>query len=434
MADRAERAEAAGVPVGAPVDAAPGAPVGVAFVGTGYVADLYRATLPNHPGLALTGVYDRSARRCGEFADHYGDTRYPSLAALLADPAVEIVVNLVNPREHAGVTRAALAAGKHVYSEKPLAMDLAEARELAESARAAGLLLASAPCSMIGEAAQTAWQALRAGAVGTPLLAYAELDDGYLLAEHYTEWRSRSGAPWPYRDEFRTGCTIEHAAYALDWLTMFFGPVTEVTAFAAGVAPNPHLTAEEHARAPDFSVACLRFAGDGAGDSGGVAGDGGGTGAGGVVARMTNSIVAPEQHRIQIVGDEGVLVVDNVWDYTSPVTVRRGRKGRPEPYPPARRPAHTMDRIGANHMDFARGVAELAGEVRGRRPSRLRTDHALHVLEVTLTVARATGGAVTRPTTTFAPLTPMPWAAGTPPFPRPADPPEALRTPSHTTE
>lgn len=371
----------------------------IAFVGTGYVADLYAQTLRNHPELELTGVFDRFSVRRKEFAAYHGFSEYPSLADLLVDPAVEIVVNLTGPAQHGAVTRAALEAGKHVYTEKPIALDLAEARGLAELAAARGLQLASAPASMIGEAAQSAWQALRAGAVGRPLLAYAELDDGYLLAERFREWSSESGAPWPYPDEFRTGCTIEHAAYALDWLTMFFGPVTELVAYSDSLLCNPYLDEADRRSAADFSLACLRF------------------GAAGVVARVTTSIIAPEDHSMRIVGDEGVITVENVWDYTSPVTVKRGRKGSTIAYPSARPAARVLRRIGANHMDFARGIAELAAGIRGERHSRLQIDHALHVLELTLRIARAGRGLSTLVTSTFAPIEPMPWAAGDAPCP-----------------
>ncbi|MCF6472388.1 Gfo/Idh/MocA family oxidoreductase [Nonomuraea sp. MG754425] len=376
----------------------------IGFVGCGYVADLYAATLPNHPELELIGVFDRAENRRRAFSAHYGVPEYPSLAAMLEDPSLDIVVNLVNPAHHFPVSQAALLAGKHVYVEKPLATELAQARHLVELAAERGLGLASAPASVLGEPAQTAWQALRAGAVGTPLLAYAELDDGYVLGEHYHEWVSASGAPWPYMDEFRTGCTIEHAAYALDWLTTFFGPVTELTAFAASLAPNPHFAAMGETPAPDFSVACLRF-----GPSE--------TAVDGLVARVTNSIVAPRRHSLQIIGDEGVLIVQSVWDYASPVVVRRGQSGYPEIYPPVRPGPSALSRVGANNMDFARGVAELSAELRGRRRSRLGVDRALHVLEVTLEIARANKGAISRPTTTFTPPKPMSWAAGEPPRP-----------------
>ncbi|MCZ7672783.1 MAG: Gfo/Idh/MocA family oxidoreductase [Chloroflexi bacterium] len=66
---------------------------------------------------------------------------------MLADEQIDIIVNLTNPHSHYAVSQAALAANKHVYSEKPLAMDYEEAKELVEMARRKGLYLASAPCN-----------------------------------------------------------------------------------------------------------------------------------------------------------------------------------------------------------------------------------------------------------------------------------------------
>ncbi|MED7947743.1 Gfo/Idh/MocA family oxidoreductase [Streptomyces sp. BE20] len=366
------------------------APFGVAFVGCGYVADLYAATLPNHPSLRLTGVHDRDPARSAAFTAHHRVPGYRSLDALLADPAVDAVVNLTNPESHYEVTRAALLAGKHVYVEKPLATDLERARELVELATGRGLRLASAPCGLLGTAAQTAWRALREGRIGTPRLVYAELDDGPILRMPFHEWISPSGAPWPYLDEFETGCTVEHAGYWLTWLTAFFGPVRELTAFATLLAPNPHVPPGTPL-APDFSLAVLSFES-------------------GVTARLTTSIHAPKDYSLRVIGDDGLLTVADSWQYDSPVTVRRHPDGVPETVPPAEGPARPFRYPGTHDMDFARGVAELAVAASGSRPTGLPPDHALHVLELTLAISGAGPGAVIRPTTTFAPVPPMPWA------------------------
>src|SRR6186997_2721777 len=94
----------------------------VAIVGCGFVADYYIQTLPNHPGLELVGVMDRDPKRAERFARYYSLTRYDSLDALLADPLVETVINLTSPNSHYDVSKRALLAGKHVYTEKPMAM------------------------------------------------------------------------------------------------------------------------------------------------------------------------------------------------------------------------------------------------------------------------------------------------------------------------
>ncbi|MGW0783286.1 Gfo/Idh/MocA family protein [Streptomyces sp. NPDC002913] len=364
----------------------------IAIVGCGYAADFYAITAPNHPLLEIIGVYDRVPERQQAFADYHGFKGYESLDALLNDPAVEIVVNVTNPLSHAAVTRAALMAGKHVYSEKPFALDLGEAKSLVELAKARGLELGSAPCNLLSETAQTVWQAIRRGTIGTPRLAYAELDAGPLLRLPFQKWVSSSGAPWPYHDELVTGCTIEHAGYYLTWLTAFFGPATQVTAFASSIVPKGHLVADESELAPDFSVACMTFAD-------------------GVVGRVTTGISAPNNQSLRIIGDEGVLEVADGGHFGSPVSVTYDPEGGDPVELPLVRDTGRLAGLGDHHnYDFARGVADFAAAVAGKGTSHLPTDHALHVLELTLTMANATEGVVAHPETTFAPVPPMPWA------------------------
>jgi predicted dehydrogenase len=156
----------------------------------------------------------------------------------LADPRVEIVANLTNPRSHAEVTEAALRAGKHVYSEKPLAMRLDEATQLVELAAERQLLLSSAPCSLLGETAQTLWRAVRDRRVGTVRVVYAEMDEGLVHRMPFASWTSASGAPWPARDEFEIGTVIEHAGYVVSWLPAMFGPAETVTGLRRAAHPR----------------------------------------------------------------------------------------------------------------------------------------------------------------------------------------------------
>lgn len=144
-----------------------GVVTGVAIIGCGYVADFYVATLPNHPELVIRGVYDRDPVRLAAFSRHHGLRAYPDAASLLADPAVELVLNLTNPHSHFAVSRQALEAGKHVYSEKPLALELDEARELVELAARRRLSLRAAPATHLGEAARATADVLSRGDLGS---------------------------------------------------------------------------------------------------------------------------------------------------------------------------------------------------------------------------------------------------------------------------
>jgi predicted dehydrogenase len=375
----------------------------VAIVGCGFVADYYVRTLPARPELELIGVMDRDAERAGRFARYYSLSRYGSLDELLADQRVEIILNLTNPISHYEVSKRALLAGKHVYSEKPMAMRLDEATELVELAESRQLQISSAPCSLLGETAQTMWKALREERVGIVRLVYAELDDGLVHKMPYKLWVSESGTPWPHEDEFKVGCTLEHAGYYLTWLAAFFGPMESVTAFSSCLVPDKILepSAKGGGTALDFSVACLKFAS-------------------GVVARLTCSIVAPHNHAITIIGDHGIITTKDCWYYRSSVYIRRlltiRRRTLLSPfkkkYPIAKSGLPlNVRRKGSQQMDFARGLAEMAEAIKQGRTPRLSARFSLHVLEATLAIQNARDtGAPHRMTTTFDPIEPMPWA------------------------
>ena len=212
---------------------------GLAVIGCGFIADAYRACLPLHAdGLFVAGAYDRDPARLAAYRETWGDRAYASLEEALSDPAAPIVLNLTDPHNHAGVSHAAIAAGRHVYSEKPLGMTAAEARGVRDAAHARGVLISGAPCIVLGEQAQTLLRTVREGRIGRVRLAYAEIDDGMIHLLDRARWASRSGKPWPAKGEFEVGCTFEHAGYALSLLVAMFGPVRRVTAFSALVAPD----------------------------------------------------------------------------------------------------------------------------------------------------------------------------------------------------
>lgn len=369
----------------------------VVLLGCGFVADLYMHALSIMPDINVVGVFDIDAARLDRFCSHWNVPARASLDALLTESPDALVVNLTNPRAHYETSRACLLAGRHVYSEKPLAMTLDQARDLHSLAGQHGLTLASAPCSVLGEAAQTIGQALRTGIAGTPRAIYAELDDGYVPQAAYHKWLSISGAPWPYEDEFRVGCTLEHAGYYLTWLISWFGSVRTVVAASAETLPDKQGNGPF---APDLSVASLFFEN-------------------GPVTRLTCSIVAPHDHRIRIIGDKGVLSCDAAWDNAAKVRFARRltlrRRLMEHPFPRRVRlpqPTHPkVKRWGAAAMNFMLGPAEVLDALQQGRPCRLSNDFALHLTEVTLAIQNAgeTTGAQ-RMTTTCPPMEPMPWA------------------------
>jgi len=376
--------------------------VGIALIGCGYVADLYQATFANWDQLlSLRGVHDIDAARQEQFANHYGLRQFNSIDAALADPSVEIVVNLTPPQQHYAVTKYCLQAGRHVYSEKPLALNLAEAQELVLLAREWGLHIVSAPSSFLGPAAQTLYKAIRDRERGEPRLIYAEMDDGMVHRIGYENWKTASGAYWPAENEFETGCTLEHAGYALTWMVGMFGPVRRLVSFASCLIPDKGPHTPPNFATPDFTVACLEFDG-------------------GVAARLTNSIVAPHDHQFRVFCEDGVLSLSETWDFSahvrsSPIPTTRFRRGAKKLLgldfgrritPAIHREISTAKR--GYPMDFALGIAEMAVAIRNGTTPRLAGEFSLHITEVSLAIQHPEQfGTEYHPTTAPAPVEPM---------------------------
>jgi predicted dehydrogenase len=365
----------------------------IAIVGTGYVAAMYGATLPHHSELILVGAYDKDPARLSAFCNRWDVRAYGSLDEVLADRSVEVVLNLTDPRSHFEVSYKCLDSGKHVYSEKPLGMSSEEAGKLVSLANQRGLYLASAPCSLLSETAQTVWKAIREGVVGTIRLVYANFDDG-MIAPNLAPWTwvNDCGVPWPAKDEFEVGCTFIHAGYVLTWLAAFFGPVKAVSSFSSCQIRDKGVVVD--GMAPDFSVGCLEYEN-------------------GIVARVTCGLVAPRDKSLTIVGDGGIIYVDNVRNDVAPVYVRsipaRGKASGIErrmnhflqwsrshlpfklsgpderhfmrKYPFARKPAKVFVDAG-KPVDFNRGPSELAEAIRQKRSCRLSSRLGLHVVEL----------------------------------------------------
>ncbi|WP_246152635.1 Gfo/Idh/MocA family protein [Sphingomonas montanisoli] len=366
----------------------------IAIVGTGYVADLYMPSLATFPGLTVTGAWDIDAGRLSAFTTHWGVRAASSFDDLLGDGTPTIILNLTDPTAHAAINRAAIEAERHVWCEKPLALTIDDAQTLRDLAVDRGVHLASAPCSVLGRAAQSAWAALRDNRIGKPRLVYAELDDDFIPAAPYRDWHSASGARWPAQGEFRTGCTLEHAGYYLSWLMAMFGPVERVVSGAARLL-DEHQTGTGHIT-PDYASASLFFTG-------------------GMVARLTCSIVARHDHRLRIFGDDGIVEVDEAWANAAPVRIRKRftlrRRLINSPFaarakaPDASHPL--VGRKGAASMNFALGVAEMAQAIGVGRAPRLAGDYALHLTEVSIAMQ---AGGEHRIASRFDPMIPMDWA------------------------
>jgi predicted dehydrogenase len=330
--------------------------VRAALVGAGNIAGRYATRILESDGLELAGATDVLPGRADAFAAEQGGVAYPSLDALLSDDAVELLVNLTAPHAHAEVTAAALAAGKHVHSEKPLALRHAEAQRLVELARTHGVRLSTSPATLLGEAQQTLWKLVREGAIGRVRAAYAEANWDRIEAWH----------PDP-RELYAVGPMVDVAVYPITILTAMFGPARRVHAFATTLEPDRRLldgTAFRPA-APDFVVALLELED-------------------GVVARITASfyVGAGKQSGIELHGDTGSLWLP-AWAEADSSLQLQQRKGGYEPVELVREPFPGID--------WSRPLVELVAAVREGRPHRASAEHAAHVVEILNAVEAAYG-------------------------------------------
>jgi predicted dehydrogenase len=362
----------------------------IAVIGCGYVSDFYISTLENYPNLHLCGVYDHHLQRAECVCKFFKTHMFRSLDEILDSPTIDLVVNLTSVASHYDISKQSLEAGKHVYSEKPLAANFLQAKELVDLAKSKGLILSGAPCSILSETAQTLLRALRKGKIGTPHLVYANLDDGPVYQTNMREWRNNFGAHWPYKEEFEVGCTLEHAAYYISWLVAFFGPVKKVTSFSTVIIQDKNV--EPQPMGNDWSVGCLEFAN-------------------GVIARITCGLLAKRDHSLHIFGDSGTLMIRDCWDYGAKVYIGRINNVHKTCYR-AIPPIHIANfkRSTATRMDYARGINEVAKSLMENRPCKLNADFLLHINEIVFTLNDPAGMQSPRELTTaidwhFEPMT-----------------------------
>jgi predicted dehydrogenase len=151
--------------------AAANAPVGVGIIGAGNISDQYLTHLTSFPDVRVLAVGDLLEDRARSQAEKYGIPRGGGVDLVLDDPDIDIVVNLTIPAVHVEVSEAIIAAGKHVWTEKPIGIDREESQRLLSKADAAGLRVGVAPDTVLGPGVQTAKRAIARGDIGRPLFA-----------------------------------------------------------------------------------------------------------------------------------------------------------------------------------------------------------------------------------------------------------------------
>jgi predicted dehydrogenase len=149
--------------------------VGVGFIGAGMISEQYLENLTRFPDVEVVRIGDIDTARAAASAEKWGVPASGTGDEVLADPDVEIVINLTLPATHVEVSTAALRAGKHVWSEKPIGVDRESAAGLVALADELGLKLGIAPDTVLGPGWQTAKRAIEAGVIGQPLSAVTSM-------------------------------------------------------------------------------------------------------------------------------------------------------------------------------------------------------------------------------------------------------------------
>lgn len=352
--------------------------IGVGIIGCGNIAGPYSDDFAHYPEIAFIGAADIDPSRAEALAAKHGVTAYGSIDALLADPAIELVVNLTAFAAHREVTEAALRAGKHVYSEKPLATPTAEARALVALADELGLRLGCSPFTLMGQAQQTAWKLIRDGRLGPVRVVYAEANQGRIETWH--------PAPQAFYD---IGVIYDVGVYPLTLLATMLGPVRRVRAYGTVVMPDRVTTGGEsyHVTTPDWVVAVLELEG-------------------GTQVRLTSTFYVPGQSRqtgIEFHGDAGSLALGSTYLFDADVAYA--------PYGEVFA-AQPLVQPGEPGVPWGRGVYEMALAMLAGRPHRFTGELAAHVVEVmdAIKTAYETGEPVPIDSS-FAPPAPMEWAS-----------------------
>jgi predicted dehydrogenase len=325
-------------------------PASVGIVGCGVISRRYAKNAAEFSTFEIVSCADLDPARAEALAAEHG-LAVATVDGLIADPDVDVVLNLTPAGAHAAVTRAALAAGKHVYSEKPLAVSAAEAGELVLEAERRGLRLGCAPDTFLSGAYETARRLLDEGAIGAPLAVSAAM-----LAGGQETWH-------PDPDIFfvdGAGPLLDMGPYYLTAIVALLGPVRRVAGFASTrvlereIAFGPRIGERFVASTPTHTALVLELES-------------------GVTANLVASFEAPGQYvcDFEIHGTDGALALPDPNSFDGPVRLRRGTgEWEAVPLPPGGQDARGI------------GLHEMLESLEEGRPHRASGELAHHVVDV----------------------------------------------------
>ena len=338
------------------------APLRVGIVGVGNISRQYLAALPRLPGLQLTAVADLDRERARAVAAEQGVAEL-ALDDLLGADEVDVVLNLTVPAAHVPVGLAVLAAGRHLYAEKPLGLTTEEAAPLLAAAAERGLRVGSAPDTVLGTGIQTARRLLDDGAVGEPYAASVA-------------WGSPGHEAWHPAPYFYYqpggGPLLDMGPYYLTALVTLLGPVERVmgtsrrTSRERSVGKGPDEGRPVAVTTDTTQSAILEHAG-------------------GATSSVTLSFDrwASRAPLFEVYGTGGTLAVPDPNKFSGDV----------ELWTPATREWRPAE-VAGGYAEAGRGygLADMARAIETGRPHRASGELALHVLEVMDAVFRSSEG------------------------------------------
>ncbi|MDR7385649.1 Gfo/Idh/MocA family protein [Promicromonospora iranensis] len=344
-----------------------GQPLRVGIVGLGAISGQYLSTFARlgtaWPGVVrLVAVADLDATRAAAVAAEQG-VRALTVDELTTDPEVDLVLNLTVPAAHAEIALQAIAAGKDVYGEKPLAATLEEARAVLAAGRAAGVRVGCAPDTVLGAGVQTARAAIDGGAIGEPVAATATM-----MTPGHERWH-------PNPDFYYQpggGPLLDMGPYYVTTLVTLLGPVASVVGTASHtrgtrtIGSGPRQGAVIPVDVDTHVTGVLRHA------SGALS-----------TLVMSFDSVATRASEIEVHGQAGSLVVPDPNRFDGDVQLHE-LGGAWRTLPP-----------GAGYRDAGRGygVADLAVTPPGV-PVRASGDVAYHVLDIMTSLLASAGSGV----------------------------------------
>jgi len=333
----------------------------IGLIGCGVISGAYLKAAPGFPVLDMAACADVRPEAAAATASEHG-LRAMSVEDLLGAGDIDVVLNLTTPAHHRNVDVAALEAGKHVYSEKPLALDLAEGRAILDAASANGLRVGCAPDTFLGGSHQAARAAVDDGRIGQVLSGTATM-----MVPGHEAWHPNPD----FYYQAGGGPLFDMGPYYLTALVNLLGPVARVTAIAGrgyrerSIGSGPRAGETVAVEVDTHVAAFLGFA------------------SGAQVTLTTSFDVRAHGHaHIELYGTGGSLRCADPNRFDGNVMVTPG--GRDAEWTAVDNPFRYAD---GNYRIL--GLADMAEAILEDRPHRASLDLSLHVLAVMDTILTA---------------------------------------------